>query len=440
VLSTQAIEFLQRTLSFTLADDAEEKLAKLENALAAFGFDLPGMVPLFAALLSVPNNDRYPALARTPQRQKEDTFEAIVKWLMRCAERGPTRLVVEDLHWADPSTLELIGPLIDQVSSARLLLILTFRPEFRAPWPSQGQVSHITLGRLSSTATELIIRSVAGDKQLPTELTGEIVTKTDGVPLFVEELTQMVLESGWTHEEDDRYVLGTALRSLEIPSTLHDSLMARLDRLGTAKEVAQLGAIIGKEFSYEVLRAIAPFEETKLTGALNRLVDSELLAQRIVRSQVWYWFKHALIRDAAYESLLKSKRRQYHAQLAKVLQEGFPEIVDSNPELVASHYTNAGLAELAIPWWQAAGQRALQRSANQEAIRHLTKGLDLLTQLPDTPEHRRQELFLRVTLGPALMAAKGFSSIEAQHMYARAQQLSQQMTEGPLAFQVSWAL
>jgi predicted ATPase len=216
--------------------------------------------------------------------------------------------------------------------------------------------------------------------------------------------------------------------------------MARLDRLGTAKEVAQLAATIGREFSYDLLRRISPLDETRLTGALNRLVDAELLDQHLLSLQRSYSFKHALIRDAAYESLLKSKRRAYHERIAAALQEGFPEIVSASPELIAVHYTDAGLIEQAVFYWQRAGHKALERSANQEAIRHLTKGLELLSVLPETPEHLQQELLLRATLGPAVMLAKGFASLEAQNIYNRARILCQHVTDASLRFQVFWAL
>jgi predicted ATPase/class 3 adenylate cyclase len=393
------INLLQRTLRFSRDDDADARLTKLEEALAQFGFNLAATVPLFAALLSLPSDQRYPALSLTPEHQKQSTFEYIAEWLMRCAERNPTLLVLEDLHWADPSTLELMGFLIEKLCSASVLLILTFRPEFEPPWPSRPHVGNINVGRLSSTETELMIRSFAGGKQLPSQLANEIIIKADGVPLFVEELTRMVLKSGAVCEQDNRYVLNDSSRPLPIPSTLNDSLMARLDRLGTAKEVAQLAAVIGREFSYDLLSAIAPMEGARLTDALHRLVDAELISQLIFAADPSYSFMHAMIREAAYESLLRSKRRQYHAELARVLEEKFPEIIQSNPELVASHYTSAGLAEMAVPWWLKAGQRALEYSANQEAIRHLRNGLDLVASLPDTAEHRRQKLLLLATLG-----------------------------------------
>ena len=434
------IGFFQRFLQFQRDDSAETKLTTLERELEHFGFPLAEAVPLFAALLSLPSEHRYPPLAMTPQRQKQKTFEAIVAWLLKAAERHPTRVVVEDVHWADPSTLDLLGFLIGQVSQARLFVALVFRSEFLPPWRSQPHVTSIILGRLSRAATELMIESIAGGKKLPPDLLREIVEKTGGVPLFVEELTRMVLESGMLREQDGCYELTSSLPSLAIPSTLYESLMARLDRLGTAKEVAQLAATIGKEFPYELLQAISPLDEAKLTGALNRLVDADLLEQHLLSPQTYYSFRHALIRDAAYESLLRSKRRQYHRKVAEVLQERFPETVEAHPELVASHFTEAGLIEQAIPYWQRAGQRALERSANQEAIRHLTKGLELLSVLPETSEHLQQELLLRVTLGTAVMVAKGFASHEAQSVYTRARKLCQQVSEGPLVFKVFWAL
>ena len=432
------IGFFEYFLQFRRDDSAETKLATLEAVLENFGFPLAEAVPLFAALLSLPSNHRYPPLSITPQRQKQKTFEAIVAWLLKVAERHPTRIVFEDVHWADPSTLELLGFLVAQVSQARLFVGLVFRSEFLAPWRPQPHVASITLGRLSRTATESMIESVADGKELPTRLVHEIVEKTEGVPLFVEELTRMVLESGMLREQDGRYALTSSLPSLTIPSTLYESLMARLDRLGSAKEVAQLAATIGKEFSYELLRAISPLNETKLTGALTRLVDAELLDQHLLSPQSSYTFRHALIRDAAYESLLRSKRRQYHRKVAEVLQEHFPAIAEAQPELLASHFTEAGLTEQAVAYWQRAGQRALQRSANQEAIRHLTKGLELLRLLPESPEHLQQELMLQTVLGTALIATKGFSTLEVVGVYTRARELSQRVGETTQFFRVLW--
>lgn len=282
-------EFLQHMLRFTRGDDADTKLAKLEAAVAQSGFSPSEMVPLFAALLSLPANDRYPAPPLTPQRQKQKTFEAIIEWLMRNAQRMPTRLTVEDLHWADPSTLELLDLLIEQVAAVPLMLILVFRPEFGPRWSSRANLTDVNLRRLSSTAAQLMIRALAGGKPLPADLTREIITKTEGVPLFVEELTQMMLESGLVQEKDGHYLLTAALPSLAIPSTLYDSLMARLDRLGTAKTVAQLAATIGKEFSYELLRAVWPLEEARLTDAAQPVSRCRIAQSAVVSRSTILW-------------------------------------------------------------------------------------------------------------------------------------------------------
>ena len=433
-----AIDFLQYALQFQPGDDADRKYLLLEQSLERFGFALPDSVPLFAALLSLPPNNRYPPLPMTPQRQKLKTLEAIVAFLLHAAERKPTRMIVEDLHWADPSTLELLKLIIEQVPSARLFVALAFRPEFVPPWPAQPHITNIALGRLSRGEVEVMVRSVAGGKTLPATVMKEIATKTEGVPLFVEELTRMLLESESLSEHGSE--LTSSMPALAIPSTLYDSLMTRLDRLGTAKEVAQLAATIGREFSYELLRTISPLEETRLNGALNRLVDAELLEEYSSPPRLGYRFKHALIRDAAYDSLLRSQRRQYHHKVAEVLQERFNHVVEAQPELLANHFTEAGLIEQAIPYWQRAGQRALERSANKEAIGHLSSGLQLLTRLPETPERVQQELMVRVTLGAAVMITKGFASLEAQSVYARAGKLAHQVGEGSLVFSVFWGL
>jgi len=432
------IRFLQRFLRFQNDDTADTRLQTLERALEHVGFPLEEFVPLFAALLSLPHDGRYPP-PMTPQRQKQKTFEAIVAWLLKLAQECPTSVVIEDVHWADPSTLELLNLLIDQVSHSRLYVVVIFRTEFLPPWRSQPNITSITLGRLSRAATESMIERVAG-KILPAEVTAEIALKTEGVPLFVEELTRMVLESGILREHGDRYELTSPLVPLAIPSTLYESLMARLDRLGTAKEVAQLAAAIGKEFPYDLLLAISPLDEARLTGALNRLVEAELLDQYLLPQQTNYSFRHAMIRDAAYESLLKSKRRQYHGKIAEVLQILFPGTAEAQPELLATHFTEAGLIEQAVPLWQRAGQRALERSANQEAISHLNRGLELLGSLSESPERLQQELLLQSSLGTALLAAKGFPSLEVGRVYARARELCQQVGETPQLFRILYGL
>jgi predicted ATPase len=288
-----------------------------------------------------------------------------------------------------------------------------------------------------------MVERVTGGKTLPSEVVRQIVAKTDGVPLFVEELTRTVVESGLLREEGNRYVgaHGDApIPPLAIPSTLQDSLMARLDRLAPVKELAQLGATLGREFSYELLHAVSPFDESSLQQGLRQLVEAELLYQRGVLPHATYLFKHALIQDTAYQSLLKSRRQQLHQKAAQVLVEQFPETKDTQPELVAHHYAEAGQIEQAIPYWQQAGQRASQRSANAEAIAHLTTALELLKLLPDTPERVQQELIVQTILGPVLIAAKGYAAPEVERAYARARELCQQGGEAPQIFSALWGL
>ena len=430
------IEHLQRLLQFRREDSPEEKLSKLEEALGQYGFALPVTVPLFASLLSVPLPERYSPLTLTPQKQKEKTLEALLVWLLKESERQPVRFVMEDLHWADPSTLEFLSLLIGQGPTARILILLTFRPEFSPPWALRSHLTQVTLSRLPRKQAEEMVERVTGGKALPAEVVQQVVVKTDGVPLFVEELTTMVLESGLLTERESHYELTGPLPPLAIPSTLQDSLMARLDRLATVKEVAQLGATLGREFSYELLQAVSPLDEATLQRELAQLVDAEFLFQRGVPPQARYLFKHALIQDAAYQSLLKSKRQQLHQQIAHVLEERFPETTETQPELLAHHYTEAGLSAQAIPYWQQAGQKAIGRSANIEAFAHLTKGLELLKTLPDTPERAQQELMLQVALSTPLMLTRGWAAPEVGRVHSRARELCRQIGETPQLFPV----
>jgi class 3 adenylate cyclase/predicted ATPase len=402
-------------------------LAKLEAALASYDVSLPEVVPLLASLLSLPPSDRYAPPQLTPQRQKQKTLEAILALVRAHAARQPVLFIVEDLHWVDPSTLELLTLFIDQEPTARILTLLTARPEFHSPWGFGTHVTSLTLGRLPPTQVEQMIDRLTAGKRLPAAVSQQVVAKTDGVPLFVEELTKMVLESGLLRERADHYELRGSLPSLAIPTTLHDSLMARLDRLGDAKEVAQLGATLGRIFPYELLRAVSPWGEKRLQHALRQLVEAELLRRRGVPPHVTYVFKHALIQETAYQSLLRRKRQQYHRQTAHILEQHFPEVAETQPELLARHYTDANLAELAIPYWQRAGQRAVEHSGNIEAISHFTKGLELLKALPETPERTRQELALQLGLGPPLRMTKGETAPEMEGVYTRGYELSQQV-------------
>jgi predicted ATPase len=349
------IDHLQRLLQFSREDTPERKLYKLEVGLSDRLTVRPSdrlneVVPLFAALLSVSLPERYPPLHLTPQRQKQKTLEALQEWLLKEAEQRPVLLIVEDLHWVDPSTLEFLELLTDQTPTARLLILLTFRPDFHPPWALLSHLTQISLNRLGHRQVETMVERVTGGKALPFEVIQQIRVKTDGVPLFVEELTKMVLESGLLREADGRYALSGPLPPLAIPATLQDSMMARLDRLATVKEVAQLGATLGREFSYELIQAVSPLDEKNLQQALAKLAEAELLYQRGQPPQARYVFKHALIQDAAYQSLLKSTRQQYHQQIAKVLEARFVETIETQPELLAHHYTEAGLIVQALPY------------------------------------------------------------------------------------------
>jgi predicted ATPase len=425
------IRHLHRVLQWQEHATPEERLCQMETTLASSGLPLPAVVPLLAALLSLPLPAHYPALSLTPQRQRQQTLETLLAWLAAEARRQPALVIVEDLHWIDPSTLELLSLLIDQAASARLCLVLTTRPEFRPPWPMVAHLTALTLRRFAPGQITRLAAHVAGDKALPPAVLEEIVRKTDGVPLFVEELTKVVLESVLLQEHEDHYALTEPLPPLAIPATLHDALMARLDRLATAKLVAQLGAVIGRTFAYDLVQAVTPLDATTLQAALAQLVEAELVAQRGLPPQATYIFKHALIQDTAYQSLLRSTRQQYHQRIAQILTERFPETTEMQPELLAQHYTEAGLGEQAVFYWQRAGQQALQRSANLEAGQHLTTGLALLATLPETPGRAEQEIDLQLALGSALIATKGNTAPEVEQTYVRARALCAQIGETP---------
>jgi class 3 adenylate cyclase/predicted ATPase len=430
------IDRSQRTLQFGRDESPATKLQKLEAGLERYGLAQPETVALWAALLSVPLTDAYPPLNLTPQRQKQQTLEAMVALLLALAAEQPVLFIIEDVHWIDPSTLEFLTLLIDQGPTARLLTLLTCRPEFHTPWSFRAHLTPLTLTRLPRPQVSQMSMRVAGGKALPPEVVEQIVAKTDGVPLFVEELTKMVLESGLLREGENHYELTGPLPPLAIPATLHDSLMARLDRLATVKDVAQLGATIGRTFAYELLQVVSPLDDATLQHSLRQLVEAELVYQRGVPPQATYTFKHALIQDAAYQSLLRSTRQQYHQRLAQVLAERFPEMIETQPELLAHHYTEAGLSALAVVYWQRAGKRASERSAYMEAISHLRKGLAVLQMLPDTPARLQQELALQTMLGPALIATEGYGALEVAQAYIRARELCRQMGETPDVFPV----
>ena len=431
---------VERAMRLSPEDSTEDKLDKIEAVLDGLGLPAAEMAPVFAAFLSLTAENRYPRPDMTPQQLKAQTLETLARVVEAMAARKPVLLLVEDAHWLDPSTRELLDLYIERLRAACVLVLVTFRPEFEPPWAGHAHVTMLALNRLSRKEDEAMVAEVTGGKALPADVLAEIVDKTDGVPLFVEELTKTVLESGLVEEKDGAYVLTGPLPPLAIPASLQDSLMARLDRLAAVKEVAQLAAALGRTFSHDLLRAVSPLDEPALESALAQLVDSQLVYRRGQAPHLSYEFKHALVQDTAYQSLLKSTRQQYHSRIARVVEERFPDIVAAEPEVLARHYDEAGLAAEAMPYWHQAGRRASERSANLEAIAHLTNGLDLIQRLPATDERARQELDLYITLGPTLMAAKGWAAPEVGDAYRRARELCHEVGGHDQLFTVTWGL
>ena len=429
------IELIERTVMFTDTDSSEERVAKLARGLGYSGFPTDEILLLIAELLGLPPPENLPPLALSPDARRKRILETLAVWPVALAQRQPMMMIVEDLHWYDASSLETIGMVIEKVPAGPILFIATFRPEFEPPWPSRARLMHLPLQPLTPKQSEAMARHLTGGKQLPLKVREEIVAKTDGVPLFVEELTKSVLESALVVESDERYERSDPLPGFAIPPTLRDSLTARLDRLGPAKEVAQLASVLGREFSHDVLQIVSPLEPAALDQALGELVGAGLLYQRGIPPLATYIFKHALIQDAAYQSLLKKTRREHHARIAEVLEERMPERAAAEPEVVARHYDEAGLAARAIAFYERAGQRATERSANAEAIEQLSKGIELLRTLPEGPDRDRRELQLLLALGAPLQSARGQGSAEVEETYARALALCRQLGDPPELFQ-----
>jgi len=397
-----------RASGFMPDDPPAARLEKLE-ALLARAAPPDEDVPFIVDLLSLPPSDRYPLPNLSPQRKKERTLEALLRQLDGLVHQQPVVMVFEDAHWVDPTSLELFDLTIERIRNLPVLLIVTYRPEFQPPWTGQPQVTMLTLNRLDRRDRSALVAQIAGGKALPDEVVDQIVDRTDGVPLFVEELTKSVLEGGVT--------------PLGIPTTLHDSLMARLDRLGSVRLVAQIGAAIGREFSYPLLRAVSRLPEDELRASVARLVASELVFQRGAPPEALYTFKHALVQDAAHSSLLRGARQKLHAQIAEALAAHNPEMMENQPELFAQHYAEAGLVEKSVTYWGKAGRRAAARSAMAEAAAQFQKGLDQLALLPDTRARQRQELEFHIALGAVLKAIKGSTALEN----ARARALWEQL-------------
>jgi len=422
---------LERMADFRPGEKAEDKLCKLEALVSGAMQNTASAVPLLAALLSIDASGRYPPVTLDPPQQKDRTLAALVEHLAGVASRQPILMVVEDAHWIDPTSLEWLGQVIEWARAAPVLLVITSRPEFSLDWGDRSRLTVLTLNRLSRQQSAAMVRQLAGRASLADDTVEQIVRKTDGVPLFIEEVTKTVLK------ETERSA-AQASSTITIPSSLHDSLMARLDRLANAKEVAQVCGVIGRECPYPLLSAVIGWPQAKLDAALDRLVQSGLMFRHGTLPEALCVFKHALIQDAAYASLPRTRRQALHARIAEVLVERLPETVDTQPELMAHHLTVAERAADAVSYWEKAGQRAVKRSANVEAARHFTKALELLARLPDTPERAQAELALRVMLGPTLIITRGPLSADVRQNYLRAQRLSAQFSDTPLRFAALW--
>ncbi|HTZ66401.1 MAG TPA: adenylate/guanylate cyclase domain-containing protein, partial [Roseiarcus sp.] len=431
---------LERAAGFASDDEAGDRLAKLEALLAQGAERLDEAAPLVGALLGVLTDERYRALNLTPQRQKQRTFEVLIEQLAGLARERPVLQLYEDLHWADPSTLELLDMLVERVRVLPVLVVITHRPQFSLQWSGRAHVTTLPLHRLGRRQGAAMALRVTGGKALPPEILNQILERTDGVPLFLEELTRTLLESGLMTDAGDRYELTGPLPPLAIPTNLHDSLMARLDRLAPVKELAQIGAVIGREFSHELIAAVADRPREQLESWLDQLVASELVFRRGGAHDATYSFKHALVKDAAYQSLLKSRRQQLHARVAQVFEERFPGVVETQPELIAYHLTEAGLDARAADAWARAGRAALGRSAMREAANSLSRAVGLLRGMPSSPDRQRLELELLGALGVALTNTLGPASPEAQAAHERANLLSQELGDRKARFRARWNL
>jgi class 3 adenylate cyclase/predicted ATPase len=421
------IAHLERAAGFRRDDTDEQRFDKLEALLARATNNVHEVAPFLADLLSLPTDGRYPPLDLAPPKRKERTLAALSAQVEGLAARQPLLMVYEDIHWSDPTTRESLDLLVDRLPKRRILAMITLRPEFSPPWIGRPNVTLLTLNRLSPRQRADMISGVTGGKTLPKEITDQIIERTDGVPLFIEELTKSVVESGLVTETGDHYSVTGPTAPLAIPTTLQASLLARLDRLAPTREVAQIGAALGRTFSHEVISAVAQIPRQKLDDALEQLVGAELIFRRGTPPDAEYTFKHALVRDTAYSTLLRSRRQQIHARVASTLENQFPEVVAAQPGLLAHHCTEAGLHDRAVEYLLKAGQQAVARSAMVEAVSQLEKGLALLTTMPSSRGHQQQELDLRVALGPALIATRGYSSPEVGETFARASALAEQI-------------
>ena len=437
------IQQLERAAGYARDDPPAIKLEKLEALLAQATDNLSDAVPLIADLLSIPTEGRYPRPNLTPQRQKEKTLEVLDAQLARLTRRLPALAVFEDVHWSDPSTHEVLERLVERAQTLPLLMVVTHRPGTSIPQAGEPHVTVAALKRLTRGESEALVTKLTGERRMPKEVLAQIVSKADGVPLFIEELTKSALEAGVIDHEGGRHAIAPPLKGAGVPNTLHDLLLARLDRLGQAKAVAQHAAVIGRGFSYALLAAVTTLGEPELRASLAKLTDAELVYAHGAPPDARYTFKHALVRDAAYASLLRADRPPLHARIAKALEEQFPETKETEPAILAHHFAGAGLKEKAIFYWQSAGELAIRRSAQREAIAYFDKALESLNALPQTAERSKQELQLQVLLGQAWVLAEGYAAPAVAAAYDRARDLCEAIGDPHQLFSVllgSWQL
>ena len=431
------ISQMERAAGFTHNDTLQAKFDKLD-ALLASSSTPRNDAALLADMLSLPSDGRYPTLELAPQQRRQKTLEALTAQLEALSRSGPVLMIFEDVHWVDPSSLEVLGRTVDRLKTLPVLLTITYRPEFDPPWIGRPYVTALNLNRLGEREIAAIIDRVTGNKALLESTRQDIIKRTDGIPLFVEEMTKAVLEA--EGEAAASAVATIPSPCIGVPASLHASLMARLDRLGPAKEVTQIGAAIGREFSYPLLAAVVGRPEREVQSSLDRVVAAGLLFQQGLPPHGTYLFKHALVQDAAYGTLLRQPRRALHARIAEALEGQFADIVESQPELLARHCTEAGQIERAVPMWVQAGSNAARTSASTEALRHFNKALDLVRSMPDDKARNRHELAIQINLGHVHVTAKGFGAPEAGASYARARDLANDLQDQSQLFTSMWGL
>ncbi len=428
-----AIDFFERDLAFDRQEPAQARFDRLVRRLEQYNLARPEVVALWASLLSLPIPVGFPVLSLSPVRQREETFRTLVEWLHARAVRGPVLFIVEDLHWVDPSTLDLLGQILAEGLHDRILTLLTFRPTFQTPWPALEHQTSLALTRLTRRQVGDLVRKKAGNA-LPEAVVEQIYDRAGGVPLFVEEFTKMMQELDASHPLGESAMSVSTLLGRDIPATLQDLAMARLDRMVGDRDLAQLAATLGREFSHEQLAAVATRDDLTLQSELASLVKAEILYQKGRPPRCTYLFKHALLQDALYNAMVKSKRQQFHQRIAAVLEGQFPQTAETQPELLGHHFTEAGLTEKAVGFWLKAGLRSRERAADCEAIGHLTKGLALLDTLEETREHDELKLRFLTTLGPASIAVRGYAAPEVGPILLRARELCQRIGDEPQMF------